>query len=109
MKDIQSFIIEGKKPKYVIKFYVKGVGNDMRYSDNWQKDVSKEPISKAEYWEVNDNSKWNFSEPDACVAWHGENSFWGTIVKNSEDPENAPSWATIIKGRELEIIKNKEK
>ena len=109
MKQIVNFINESKKPKYVIKFYVKGVGNDMRYSDNWQKDVSKEPISKAEYWEVNDNSKWNFSEPDACIAWHGENSFWGTIVKNSEDPENAPSWATIIKGRDLESIKNKEK
>ena len=109
MKDIQSFIIEGKKPKYVIKFYVKGVGNDMHYSDNWQKDVSNEPISKAEYWEVCNNSKWNFSEPDACVAWHGENSFCGTIVKNSEDPKNAPKWATILKGRDLENIKNKEK
>ena len=109
MKNIVSKINESKNPKYVIRFYIKGVGNDMRYSDNWQKDVSKEPISKAEYWEVYDNSKWNFSEPDACVAWHGENSFWGTIVKNSEDPENAPKWATIIKGKNLESIKNKEK
>ena len=109
MKDIVTKINESKKPKYVIKFYIKGVGNDMKYSDNWQKDVSEEPISKAEYWEVNDNSKDNFSEPDACVAWHGKNSFWGTIVKNSENPENAPSWATIIKGRNLENIKSKEK
>ena len=81
----------------------------MRYSNNWEADVKQEPISKAEYWEVNDNTKWNFSEPEACVAWHGENSFWGTIVKNSEDPENAPKWSTILKGHDLEKIKGCEK
>lgn len=109
MKGLVEFINESKRPKYVIKFYVKGVGNDMRYSDNWQKDVAKEPISKAEYWDVSDNTKWNFSEPNACVAWHGKDSFWGTVVKDSENPENAPSWRTIIKGRDLDRIKSLEK
>jgi hypothetical protein len=109
MKDIKIRINESKQPRYVIRFYVKGVGNDMRYSNNWQSDVDKEPISKAEYWEVNDNTKWNFSEPDACIAWHGKDSYWGSIVQNSEDPENAPKWATILKGRDLEKIKQCEK
>lgn len=109
MKSINNYITEAKQPKYVIRFYVKDRGNDMRYSNNWEADVKQEPISKAEYWEVNDNTKWNFSEPEACVAWHGKDSFWGTIVHNSEDPENAPKWATILKGRDLERVKRCEK
>lgn len=109
MKSIHNYITEERQPRYVIRFYVKDRGNDMRYSNNWEADVKKEPISKAEYWEVNDNTKWNFSEPEACVAWHGKDSFWGTIVHNSEDPENAPKWATILKGRDLERVKRCEK
>ena len=109
MKHLSNFINEAKQAKYVIKFYIEGVGNDMRYSDNWQRDVNREPISHARYWEVLDNSKWNFSEPDACVAWHGKDSFWGLAVKNSENPESAPKWATILKGRDLEHIKRVEK
>lgn len=108
MKNIISKINEGKQPRYIIRFYTKGVGNDIIYSDDWEHDVNREPITKAEYWEVDDNTKWNFSEPEACVAWHGENSYWGTIVKNSEDPDNAPKWATILKGRDLEYIKRKK-
>lgn len=109
MKDIRYFISESKQPKYTISFYVKGIGNDFRFTDDWKSEVEKEPVSKAEWYVVSDNSKWNFSEPEACVAWHGENSFWGTIVKHSEDPENAPKWATILKGGDLEIIKKKER
>ena len=41
MKGLVEFINEAKQPKYVINFYVKGVGNDMRYSDNWKKDVAE--------------------------------------------------------------------
>jgi len=110
MKDIINKINEAKQPRYAIRFYVIGVGNEMIYTNNWEAEVKKEPISKAEYWEVNDNAKRNnFSEPEACVAWHGENSYWGTIVRDSEDPENAPKWATILKGRDLEKIKRCEK
>ena len=109
MKDIKEYINETKGPKYLIKFYIKGKGNDMKYSNNWAAEIDKEPLSLADWWEVYDNLKWNFSEPDACVAWHGENSFWGTIIKNSENPDDAPSWATILKGRDLENIKKKEK
>ena len=109
MKSIHNYITEERQPRYVIRFYVKDRGNDMRYSNNWEADVKKEPISDAEYWEVNDNTKWNFSEPEACVAWHGKDSFWGTIVHNSEDPDNAPKWATILKGRALERVKRCEK
>ena len=110
MKNIQEFINEEKKPKYVIKFYVKGVGNDIIYSNNWQNIIAKEPISKAEYWEVLDYSKWNFSEYDALIAWHGEDSYWGTLVKYAEHPEDAPKWwDNHIKDRNLNTIKNKEK
>lgn len=109
MKNIAQKITEAKQPRYVIRFYIKGVGNDMRYSNNWEADVKQEPISKAEYWEVNDNTKWNFSGPEACVAWHGKDSYWGTIVRDSEDPDNAPKWATILKGRDLEKVKRCEK
>lgn len=109
MKHINEYINEEKKPKYVISYYVKGVGNDFIFTDNWQDETEKEPLTKAEWWVVSDNSKWNFSEPDACIAWHGEKSFWGTIVKNSEDPENAPKYSTILKGRNLEKVKRCEK
>jgi hypothetical protein len=109
MKNLNAYINETKGPKYLIKFYIKGKGNDMKYSNNWYAEIDKEPLSLADWWEVYDNLKWNFSEPDACVAWHGENSFWGTIIKNSENPDDAPSWATILKGRDLENIKKKEK
>ena len=110
MKTIKNFINESKQPKYVIKFYVKGVGNDMRYSNNWTKDISETPISNAEYWEVLDFSKWNFSDYEALIAWHGEKSYWGTLVKYAEHPEDAPKWwNNHIKGRELEVIKNREK
>ena len=48
MKDIKAFIInEAKQPRYVIRFYIKGIGNEMRYSNNWEADVKQEPISKA--------------------------------------------------------------
>ena len=109
MKNIQEFINEDKKPKYVISYYVEGVGNDFIFTNNWESETKQEPLSKAEWWVVSDNNKWNFSEPDACVAWHGEKSFWGTIVKNSEDPENAPKYSTILKGRNLEKVKKCEK
>lgn len=112
MKDIITKINESKGPKYLIKFYVKGKGNDMKYSNNWSAEIDKEPLSLADWWEVYDATKGNFSnfsEPEACIAWHGEDSYWGSIVKNSENPDDAPSWATILKGRDLENIKKKEK
>lgn len=111
MKNLNTYINETKGPKYLIKFYIKGKGNDMKYSNNWSAEIDKEPLSLADWWEVYDASKGNFSnfsEPNACIAWHGE-GFWGTIVKNSENPDDAPSWATILKGRDLENIKKKEK
>ena len=112
MKDIVSKINENKGPKYLIKFYIKGNGQDMKYSNHWTAEIDKEPISLADWWEVYDATKGNFSNTvdiDACIAWHGEDSYWGTKVNYSENPDDAPSWATILKGRDLENIKKKEK
>ena len=107
MKTINNYISESStRSRYAIKFAENGKkGYNTIFSNDWQKDVDR----SWDWYEVYDMSKSNFSEPDAVIAWHGEDCSWAQIIKNSENPEEAPKWATILKSREIELLKKREK
>jgi len=102
MKDIKNYITETKISKYCINFFNKLW--DKRLTNDWKKEISQEPISSATYWDVMDMSSWNFSEPEGLVAWHGKDGYWANVYDDSKNPDKAPKWATIFKGRDLEKI-----
>ena len=108
MKDINQFITERgpapiRKFKYCVQFS-SNVGFDRLLTNNWKETVSQEPVSKSKYWEVMDMDKPNFSEVGALIAWHGKGGYWANVYDDSKDPENAPSWGTILKDRDLEKL-----
>ena len=107
MKTINNYISESStRSRYAIKFAESGKkGYNTIFSNDWQNDVD----SSWDWYEVYDMSKSNFSEPDSVIAWHGEDSSWAQIIKNSENPDEAPKWSTILKPRQIESLKKREK
>lgn len=109
MKTIDEYIIErGAAPtsnfKYCINFWVEGRGWDKLLTNNWKKEISNEPISKAKYYDVHDMSKSSFVDVNSLIAWHGKDGYWANVYDDSKDPENAPEWGTVLKGKNLEKI-----
>ena len=104
MKTISNYISESKD-RYVL-IYVKDGFKGMIHSDNYK---NEEIFNDSDYCEVYDNTKANFSELDSLICFKGkyDNGFWYGIMKNSENPENAPKWATILKKNDLQRLKQK--
>lgn len=102
MQSITNYITEGKQ-RYCIDFFNKLWSKKL--TNDWKDAVSNEPISNADYWAVSDMKSNNFSEPEALVAWHGKNGYWANVYEVSKNPENAPKWANVFKGKDLEKIK----
>lgn len=104
MKRIVNYINE-QKNKYIIK-YITGGSKGELFTNNYK---TEKIFNDCDYCEVYDNNYSNFSELDSLVCFKGknENGFWYSIMKNSENPSNAPKWATILKKNDLEKLKEK--
>ena len=110
MKSINDFIQESSSAsfrnyKYCISFSCKSGGWDKILTNDWQSEISKDPVNSASYWDVMDMGGNNFATPDSLVAWHGKNGYWANVYDDSMDPDNSPKWRTVYTGKDLEKIK----
>lgn len=104
MKTLKDFINESTTNfKYIIK-YEKNNKRESIHTNN--KNILN--IIKPDWYEIYDANSWNFSEVDSLIEFSGEDSYWYSIMKNSEDP-NAPKNSTILRKSELKELKSKYK
>lgn len=81
--------------KYVVNVICKD-GNMTYYENDLTAAMERIPKG-AKYYEINNNSEWNFSELKSLVRWGGHSGYWANRLNN-----------TAVKSSEKESIKAKE-
>lgn len=93
-------LLRESNERFVIKTFTQGKGwNEWPTNDiNDLKNMSDNGIT---YWEVLDNSKGNFSEPDSLIAWGGDGGYWARLA---EDEDTNPRLKQYILSKKKDIM-----